>query len=104
VEKRVSDDQQRTRFWQDHIAECQKSGLSYAEYARRHDLKDGAFGYWRKKLSESSQQERAFVELKIPGRGTSGIEIVLRNHIRISVGSDFDETTLKKLLGVMQSQ
>jgi len=103
MEKRSIDDQQRTRFWQDHIAECKKSGLSYAEYARRHELKDGAFGYWRKKLSESSKQEPEFVELKVSGREKSGIEIVLGDHIRISVDSDFDETTLKKLIGVLQS-
>jgi hypothetical protein len=103
MEKKISDDQQRARFWKRHITECRKSGLNYAEYARRHDLKDGAFGYWRKKLPESPQQEPAFVELKVPAQKTNGIEIVLGDHMRISVGSDFDEATLKKLVGVLQS-
>jgi len=103
MEKKNIDDQQRARFWQRHVAECRKSGLSFAEYARRHDLKDGAFGYWRKKLSESSQQKPAFVELKVPAQKTNGIEIVIGDHMRISVGSDFDEATLKKLVGILRS-
>jgi transposase-like protein len=102
MEKKKGGEQERIEFWRLHIGECRKSGLSYAEYARRHDLKDGAFGYWRKKFWESSQEESAFVELKVPVRETSRIEVVLRNHIRITVGSDFDATTLKKLVGVLQ--
>lgn len=103
MEKKKGDDQQRIEFWRHHVSECRGSGLSYAEYARRNDLKESAFGYWRKRLSESSPEKPAFVELKVSARETGGIEIVLRNSIRIRVGSDFDETMLKKLIGVLES-
>ena len=103
MEKKRGDDQRRIEFWQHHIAECLESGLSYAEYARRNDLKGSAFGYWRGRLSESSPKEPAFVELKVSTHTKSGIEIVLRNRIRIRVVSDFDETVLGKLIGVLES-
>ena len=103
MEKMNGDDRRRIEFWQHHISECRRSGLSYAEYARGNDLKESAFVYWRRKLSECSGQESEFVELKVSGREASGIEIVLRNHIRIGVGLDFNETTLKKLIGVLRS-
>ena len=104
MEKKRGDDQRRgIEFWQHHLAECRKSGLSYAEYARHNDLKGSAFGYWRKKLSEYSGEKNAFVELKVPAHTKSGIEIVLRNRIRIRVVSDFDEAVLGKLIGVLES-
>ena len=99
--KKVND--QRMEFWVHHISECRESDLSYAEYARRNELKESTFYYWRKRLSESSAEKIGFVELKVSGHRTEGIEIVLRNHIRISVCSDFDEMILKKLIGVLES-
>ena len=103
MEKMNGDERRRIEFWQHHIGECRRSGLSYAEYARGNDLKESAFGYWRRKLSESCGEESGFVELKVSGQRMSGIEIVLRNQMRISVASDFDEATLRKLIGVLQS-
>ena len=95
--------EQRREIWLRHIAECRESGLSYAEYARRHDLKESAFCYWRQRLSESSGQKPAFVELKVRASGMSGIEIILPNQIRISLSSDFDEKVLERLIGMLGS-
>ena len=102
--KRKGDEERRgVDFWRHHIDECRESGLSYAEYARRNGLKGSAFGYWRKRLAESSVEKPAFVELKMSAPTKSGIEIVLRNRIRIRVVSDFDEAVLGKLIGVLES-
>ncbi len=104
MEVQIKDgDEDRRDFWAEHLSNCHHSGLSYAEYARRNNLKEGAFGYWRKKLSESFPEETAFVELKVSARETRGMKIVLRNHIRITVGTDSDEVALKKLIGVLRS-
>ncbi len=96
-------DEQRNEFWRRHIAGCLESGLNYAEYARRHELKGSTFTYWRKRLSRSSPDNPAFVELKVSDSKPNDIEITLRNQIRVCVGSDFDETVLKKLIGVLES-
>ena len=102
-ENKKKDDRQRREFWSRHIDECRTSGLSYAEYARGRDLKESAFSYWRRRLSDSSGEKSGFVELKVSTRKTEGVEIVLRNQIRISVGTDFDEAVLRKLIGVLES-
>lgn len=93
--------EQRRENWRRHIAECRESGLSNAEYARRHDLKESAFCYWRQKLSESSGQKPAFVELKVRASRTSGIEIIFPSKIRVGLSSDFDEKVLERLIGML---
>ncbi len=90
-------------FWEKHLRDYNKSGLSYAEYCRRHDLKGSTFSYWRKKLSASPQGQPAFVELKIAASNPSGIDIILRNQIRLTVCPDFDEGLLEKLIGVLEA-
>ena len=95
--------EQRKEVWRRHIAECRESGLSYAEYSRRHDLKESAFCYWRQRLSESTVQKPAFVELKVSESRTSGIEIIFRNQIRVGLSSDFDEKVLERLIGMLGS-
>ena len=54
--------QDSLEFWTRHLADCRRSGLSYAEYGRRHDLAECAFGYWRKKASAQSEEKPQFVE------------------------------------------
>jgi hypothetical protein len=42
-------------YWHDHLKSWEKSGLSQAEYCRRHDLKYCHFHYWKRKLRKPSQ-------------------------------------------------
>ena len=90
-------------YWRRHLSDCRKSGLSYAEYCRRHDLSESTFGYWRKKLLSSPQEKPEFIELKV-GAGDPGcIEIILRNQIRLIVHSVFDEAPLLRLIEVLEA-
>ena len=100
--KKQDEGQRRIEFWSDQVSECRDSGLSYAEYASRHGLKESAFGYWGKKLSGESTERPTFVQLKVSTGEKTGIEIILQNDIRIAVGADFDAAMLKKLIGVLQ--
>lgn len=89
-------------YWKRHLADCRRSGLTYAEYCRRHELTESAFGYWRKKLSAVSEEKREFVELRVIAGDPARIEIVLRNQIRLVVHSDFDEAQLLRLVEVLE--
>ena len=91
----------RTEVWRRHIADCRKSGLSYAEYSRCHDLKESAFCYWRRKLSELCGTKPAFVEFKVEADRTSGIEIIFPNRLRVSRSADYDENVLERLIGML---
>ena len=93
----------RREFWAKHLSDSDESGLSYAEYCRRHDLKESTFAYWRRRLLAAQQGRSEFVELKVSAHKKSDIEIILRNQLRLSVNSGFDETVLKKLIGVLGS-
>ncbi len=93
----------RRGSWAEHLSDCHESGLSYAEYCRGHDLAESTFAYWRRKLLAAQQGRSEFVELKVSTHRRSDIEIILRNQIRLNVNSDFDETVLKKLIGVLGS-
>jgi hypothetical protein len=42
-------------YWPDHFDNWEKSGLSQAEYCRRHDLKYCLFHYWKRKLRKPPQ-------------------------------------------------
>ena len=41
-------------FWKAHISAMDRSGLSLAEYCRRHGLSCSAFRYWRRKLGKGA--------------------------------------------------
>ena len=100
AEKKPED---RMAYWRRHLAHCRRSGFTYAEYCRRHELTESAFGYWRKKLSAQAEEEPEFVELRVTPGDRAGIEIILRNEIRLVVHSDFDEAPLVKLVEVLEA-
>ena len=102
MEESMSDGSRRG-FWAEHLSDCHESGLSYAAYCRRHDLKESTFAYWRRRLLAAQQGRSEFVELKVSAGKRSDIEIILRNQLRLSVCSDFDEVLLKKLIGVVET-
>ncbi len=93
----------RREFWAKHLSDSDESGLSYAEYCRRHDLKESTFAYWRRRLLAAQQGRSEFVELKVSAGKRSGIEIILRNQIRLGIDLDFDKVMLRKLIGVLGS-
>lgn len=48
--------QQRRRFWEHHIEQWQKSGVSQAAYCRNNQLKAHRFYYWRRRLPISQNR------------------------------------------------
>ena len=92
----------RDEYWKQHLAVCRRSGLSYAEYCRRNDLTESAFGYWRRQLSSSGAGRSGFVELRVSPGVAEGIQVTLRNRTSLRIGADFDEGVLSKLLRVLE--
>jgi transposase-like protein len=102
MEESTSDGSRR-EFWAKHLSDSHASGLSYAGYCRRHDLKESTFSYWRRRLSAAQPGRSGFVELKVTAGDRSGIEIILRNQIKLGIEVDFDEVVLKRVIGVLES-
>jgi len=67
---------ERRRFWEHHLEQCRASGLSQAEYCRRHGLSIKSFGYrkptpghhlQRKRERTASSPSHFFVSRIAPG-------------------------------------
>ncbi len=55
----------RRAFWKAHMDALEKSGLSLAEYCRRHGLSYHAFRYWGSKLDKGAGRSVSLVP--VPG-------------------------------------
>ena len=101
-----------TKKWQAHLSAQAKSGLSRPEYCRRQQISYHAFAYWRKKLSKTAGNTVALVPITLqtdpePGVGHSdaaGLTLVLPGKISIAVGDNFSDTTLNRLLNVLEAR
>ena len=41
---------EKSQYWQPHISAWKQSGISQADFCRRHGLNIKIFGYWKRKL------------------------------------------------------
>ena len=83
--------------WERIIAEQKASNLSATEWCRKNRIRENQFFYWRKALAEKA--EKNFVRIG----GSSQLEIVINDGIRISIPSDFDEGVLKRVVEVLRA-
>ena len=103
----------RAAYWQKHISQWSKSGLTQAEYCRRNEISAAAFHWWKRHLRKKSNTQKdsstsmQFVEVHgIPpvhtGRGEI-YEVVLSRDRAIRVGRDFNSDVLKRLIAAVDS-
>ena len=110
MKKEVKRSKTLRKFWQEKLEEWETSGLSGSAWCRKNQLSYYQFNYWRnifiskplpsKSISVSQED---FIEIKEDTQseeGSSGIELRW-NQLNISLGKQFHESTLKKLLRVM---
>jgi len=99
--------------WQDHVNGLVRSGLSRAEYCRRHNLSYHALTYWCRKLRYREGQTPVLVqvpevpaEVRQPANNhkTSGVTIRLNNEVAIELSLQFSPDTLKKVLCVLEGR
>ncbi len=91
--KETRDHQGRNRRrWEAHLKAAAKSGLSRAEYCRRHNLSYHAMGYWHKRLSRYMNRQ-TLVPVKMAliqnedHHGESGLRIILPGKMSVAVRS-----------------
>ncbi len=98
------------RQWQAHVRALERSGLSRAEYCRRHNLSYHALRYWQLKLRQMGQ---APVEIQLPTlqpvagdpaqRKHSGVSIRLDSGVRIELDEQFSSLVLGRVLQVLKA-
>ena len=111
--KRISGDNQsgHRRRWQAHVNAVAKSGLSRAEYCRRHTLSYHALSYWQRKLSRSSSKA-TLVPVTLPTElirnggqhDRAELQIILPGKMSVFVGDNFSQDTLGRLLTVLENR
>jgi hypothetical protein len=89
------------------LALREREGLTYAEAAQRGRVSRGTLAWWSWRLrhegAESAKCDGGFVEVEIlqdSPTGDSGLEVVVGAHV-VRVARDFDEPTLRRLLGAL---
>ena len=96
-----ADIEERRRFWEYHLEQCRTSGLSQAEYCRRHHLSIKSFGYRKRTIRKVPL---CLVEVPLSPRVPSpphplSLAVGPRYTIRIEPG--FDADPLRQLLEVL---
>ncbi len=120
--------------WQAHLDRWRRSGLSRAEYCRRHDLSYWSMTYWCKKLAEPGAPEgrmtrrghaggagpvtegsRALkhpyepvvevgVVLRPPLQERAGVRVVVSGTTVVDVDKGFCAETLTRVLAVLEGR
>ena len=96
--------EQKRTYWKHHIDSWQETGLTQAEYCRRHNLKHHQLVYWKKRFL-TSETDVSFVSVKlqdlldIPSQPNSApLCLIVDNHFKIEIRTGFDPQLLWQLI------
>ncbi len=103
--KRTAEITAKRQFWQVRLEEWKDSGITQAEYCRRHNLDTRNFQYWKKRLLPKADIA-TLVELPAklllsPGLADSPISLLIDTRFRVEVPRGFDAETLGRLIDVL---
>ena len=97
--------EQKRSYWKQHIDSWQETGLTQAEYCRRHNLKHHQLVYWKKRFLRT-ETDVTFVPLKLddllmdrppqPDRPSLCLEI--NNRFKVEIRAGFDAQLLRQLI------
>ena len=100
--------EQKRSYWKQHIDSWQETGLTQAEYCRRHNLKHHQLVYWKKRFLKTAT-DISFVPIKLedlqdipapPEIASSSLAI--NNHFKIEIKPGFDAQLLRELIYALQ--
>jgi hypothetical protein len=98
----------RRRFWEQHLREWKSSGVTQAEYCRRHQLSTKTFLYWKRK-GGATKVPVCLVEVPVSRQSPvslppcpSVLRLVVSSRYRIELDRDFDTRALDQLLGLLE--
>jgi len=97
--------------WEYHLHALSESGLSRAEYCRRHNLSARALGYRQKKRQLPEASPSQLVAVMIPAKESAqtfnapaSLHLLLPGNLSIAVGDHFSSQTLNRLLATLEGR
>ena len=108
--------EERRRRWTELVAKWQGSGSSQAVFCREHGLNANTFNFWklrvfrqrpvtrrnRRILKASADGDSKFIPVRVATPSSCEFEVCLRSGHTIRIESGFDETALRRLIGVLE--
>jgi hypothetical protein len=92
-------------FWQNHLEEYRKSGLSQREYCKKEGLCLSSLGNWKRKLTKPGMKEYPFVEIgqAVEGKKKSVvIEIIITEKLRLRTDEDVNPEKIALLVNALK--
>lgn len=96
--------EQKRSYWKKHIDSWQQTGLSQAEYCRRHNLKHHQLVYWKKRFIKTEAQV-SFAALKLEDlldiaaqAERPSLCVVLKDQFKIEIRAGFDAQLLRQVI------
>ena len=96
--------EQKPSYWKQHIDSWQETGLTQAEYCRRHNLKHYQLVYWKKRFLKT-ETAVSFVPLELEDllnipcqQDRAPLCLVINNHFKIEISAGFDPQLLRQLI------
>jgi hypothetical protein len=101
--------EQKRTYWKQHLESWQKTGLTQAEYCRRHNLKHHQLVYWKRRYLKT-ETGVSFVPFKFEDlpdihsqANRASLYLVINDHFKIEVRAGFDVELLRQLIYVLQA-
>jgi hypothetical protein len=96
--------EQKRSYWKQHIENWQETGLTQAEYCRRHNLKHHQLVYWKKRFLKT-ETDVSFVPVKledlldIPAQADhASLYLIINNHLKVEIRAGFDALLLRQVI------
>ena len=113
-----TDCEERSRRWTEWVTKWNGSGLSQAAFCREHGLNGNTFNYWKLRVLKQRPGTKRFrrvvkaapvaksgkvkfTPVRVVSAPACAYEVSLRSGHTIRIASDFDEASLRRLIGVL---
>lgn len=101
---------QKKKFWQTHIEECEECSLSQIEYCQTHKIPLSTFGYWKRKLNQGVKAKPVFYPIAIAheysgndNEKTTGLILHLKDgRFSLEIENGFSPSTLSRVVSTLE--
>jgi transposase-like protein len=95
----------RSQFWQDLIAQQERSGLAVRTVCSQHGVTEPSYYYWKKRLRKESPVRFALVAANGSSvKQSTALELELATGERLRIGPGVDGATLRTVLEVLRDR